>query len=303
MNAANQVYVFPDTMEVIHNDLFSRHVNLEESTIQLVHQLLAEVCHPDLKLPILPKTAQEALHLSNDPNVTLIQLRKAIEADALIAARMMAMANSALYCSIGQTSSLQAALARLGMDNIRRTLMTAVLESHILGGSASRRLDILRQHSILVAYVSQKLCEEIKLDSEYAFLCGLFHDIGQPILLSLLPKVAGDQSTSAEQHELVDVLHGVAGQRLLSTWNLPELAGIVARRHHSYGSPKKPEGYSQMANVIAVADRVAYCVGVGEWPLDNELAAVRALEDLNFEVERCADLMDWASELKSKLPA
>ena len=286
---------------VREDDLLRRHCALSEERRREVYGLLSTIVRDDLKLPILPANAQDALALAVAPDPEMSAIKKVIESDPLMAGRMMAAANSALYAGHGMVNSLRAALARLGVKSLQELLMRVVTEAHAFGDATDGRLATLRRHSLLTAHVTKKLCVELEVDAEYAFACGLFHDVGQSIMIELLRRHRPTGLSDHHDDELLDVLHPVAGERILAAWNLPPLIVEVALYHHAYGSPNDPGGYSYMSNIVAVADRIAYCVGVGDWPADNEYFAYTALEDLQLAPERCGQLMQWAESIAPEL--
>lgn len=284
-----------------NDDLLRRHSAMSEEARREVYGLLGTISRDDLELPILPSNARDALALAVAPDPELSAIRRVIESDPLMAGRLMAAANSGLYAGNGMVSSLRAALQRLGVQTLQELLMRVVTEAHAFGDATDGRLATLRRHSLLTAHVSKKLCAELDVDADYAFACGLFHDVGQSIMIELLSRHRPARVGIEHDAELLDVLHPVAGERILAAWNLPPAIVEVALQHHAYGSPNDPGGYSYMANLVAVADRIAYCVGVGDWPADNEYFAYTALEDLQLEPERCGQLMQWAESIIPEL--
>ena len=294
----------PDSGQTLSFDeaaLFGRHVEIDASTRAMILRLLQKLQDPQLKLPILPAKAQQALDIATRTDASLRELQQVIEADPLIAARVLAVGNSALYGSRSPATSLRSAVARLGGDALRSILMSVVLEAHALGGRADIRLETLRRHSLLVAHSARRLCQMLGMDDELAFMCGLFHDVGQSVLLKLLSKAPREDSMGYHEHDLIDVLHGVAGERLLMTWRLPAPAIEAAMRHHNYGERNSSAGYYPLSNAVALVDRLAYSIGVGEWPMDNETAALDAAEDLGITDVQLDSLRTWMTETAKKL--
>jgi hypothetical protein len=72
-------------------------------------------------------------------------------------------------------------------------------------------------------------------------------------------------------------------------------------RHHSYGDKQSGVDYHPLANVVALADRLAYCLGVGQWPMDNEAAVLDAAEDLALSESELDQLRTWMQTLAAKI--
>lgn len=64
--------------------------------------VLGRVLAPDFKLPMLPAVASQALAVASDPDISFQRIVKVLQEDPVIAARVMAVANSPLY-SMGTT--------------------------------------------------------------------------------------------------------------------------------------------------------------------------------------------------------
>ncbi|TPV92740.1 MAG: HDOD domain-containing protein [Myxococcales bacterium FL481] len=266
-----------------------------------VYRTLTTLGPQDLKLPVLPTLARDALALAMQPSPSMLEVSKLVEADPVMAGRFMAAANTAMYAGDTLVNSVHVAVRRLGDTVVQELLLRLVAEAHALGDGSDARLARLRRHSLLTAHLSSKLCAELDIEAGYAFACGLFHDIGQAVMLAVLARSRPTRVGPEHDDELLAVLHPLAGERLLAGWDLPPRIIDAALHHHAYGSPNDPGGYSHIGNLVAVADRIAYCVGVGEWPADNEYFAYTALEDLQLEPERCGQLMQWAEAVAAQL--
>lgn len=248
-----------------------------------------------LKLPMLPQAATEAIALANDPSTGMRDLGRVLKLDPLLAARVLAVANSSMYGS-GGVKSLEQALGRLGTGAIRDVLYQAVSDAHIFRGEDASFLQRERAHSLSVGKATRALCRRVGLDSDYAFVCGLLHDIGRPVLHEMFVKDPPDVDP-AQLPELLTGLHTVVGSRVARSWSLPPLVVEAIRRHHRYRNFGKAEGsYSQIGNVIAAADRIATHFGEGRpaTPINIEKDAV--FFELGLDVKTIAELVAEVAE-------
>ncbi len=264
---------------------------LREAAASVVKALDAD----RLKLPMLPQAATELISLANDPSAGMRDLSRVLRLDPLLAARVLAVANSSMYGS-GGVRSLEQALGRLGTGAIRDVLYQAVSDAHIFRGKDASFLHRERAHALSVGTATRALCRKIGLDSDYAFVCGLLHDVGRPVLHELFLQEPPDVEP-AQLTELVTGLHTVIGSRVARAWSLPPLVLEAIRRHHRYRNFGKTEGtYSQIGNVIAAADRFAqhFSDGPDAKPINVERDAV--FFELGLDVQAIDSLVAELAE-------
>jgi HD-like signal output (HDOD) protein len=87
-------------------------------------------------------------------------------------------------------------------------------------------------HSLAVGTLSDLLVQNVKSGNpEWAFMAGLLHDIGLPLLAVGLPeefrKITGNATSDAEiierERELLGFTHFDLGAELLARWNCPRM--------------------------------------------------------------------------------
>lgn len=242
-----------------------------------------------VKIPMLPQAATEAMKLAGDPKTSFKTVERVVSTDLMLAARVLAVANSPLYG--GQNvKSLALALQRLGTGTIRDVLYQAVAEAHIFRGSDGDALLEERAHAVTVGLAARAVCRRVGLDSGYAFVCGLLHDIGRPVLIELLRANPPPGLQEFELASIVDRLHPHFGAHLAQEWGLPKLVIEACRRHHGYIESEKRH-YSQIGNAIAVADRIAILRGFGREFRPLPLHQDRAYFDLGLTPADVEDIM------------
>lgn len=247
-----------------------------------------------LKLPMLPKAATEALQVANDPNVGIRSIERVVQADPLIAARVLGVANSAAFGG-HQVRTLSQALKRLGTGTIRDVLYQAVSEAHIFRGESGAALARERDHGVAVAHGTQAICRSLGIESTYAFVCGLLHDIGRTVLMELF-STDPPSLTEEELNTLILRLHPLIGSKLARKWSLPSLVSEGCRRHHIYRDWRKQGTYSQIGNIVAAADRIGLHHGVGRRSKRINMMKDRCFFDLGMEP---GQVMEIVSQLVS----
>ena len=101
---------------------------MEQAIIETISQQLEQrIGNKSLVLPMLPQVITQVLSLVNDVDSDASALAKLIQSDQALAGHVMRIANSAAYSPNAKMTSLQQAIARLGMQNIAEIAMAATM--------------------------------------------------------------------------------------------------------------------------------------------------------------------------------
>jgi putative nucleotidyltransferase with HDIG domain len=220
---------------------------------------------PSFRLPMLPAAAMQALVLANDSGAGAREIEAAVAEDPGLTARVLRVASAPLYGVVGGVTSLRAAVLRLGQVTLRDVLYQAVAEAHVFRGGAERRLEILRAHSVGVGHATRVVAQAVGSRTEDAFLCGLLHDLGRPILLQVLAEGAGEVPEE-QWSRVIDLAHVDVGVAVGRMWGLPAavLDGIAHHHGPRPGGPaRQPEDQGAGA-LVAAGEALAYHYGVGD---------------------------------------
>ena len=90
-------------------------------------QLEQRIESKSLTLPMLPQVTTQVLALVNNIDSDALELAKLIQSDQALAGHVMRIANSAAYSPNSDITSLQQAIARLGMQNIAEIALAATM--------------------------------------------------------------------------------------------------------------------------------------------------------------------------------
>lgn len=260
-----------------------------ERIVEVAHRLVKRVREDSLAVPMLPQAASEVLAIANDPSTPLLAVERVVQTDPLLAARVLAVANSARYGST-RVGSLKNALARLGSGTVRDVLYEAVAHAHVFRGSG---LGAELEHAVGVARIAVSVCQQLRVASDHAFVGGLLHDIGRALILGMLDKMR-EELSPADRATIIEVAHARIGAEVAARWKLPQLVADVCLHHHRDPSTA---GYSQFANIVAVADKIALHLGLGRKVKPIDLSSDRCFFDLGLDRDRVMDLVVAAAEL------
>lgn len=151
------------------------------------------------------------------------------------------MANSVMYRGSMEITSLQNAMARIGLKNVKDVVITLGIQSKAYNiANFEEILAKIWENSISTAVVAQGLAKSMLADKEASFLAGLLSNIGKPVLVQICSKVENKEKLDAQ---------GRARQARTAfdpkTWRMPglrETLGLEASRKRSTlkGTPGSP---------------------------------------------------------------
>lgn len=213
-----------------------------------------------LVLPTLPEVALKVREVVDDPDATAAQLADIITTDAALSARLLKVANSALYRGRIPTESVQMAVSRLGMSMVRNLVTSLVMEQMFQPTSArlEKRLRELWEHSTKVAASCQLIAKNIpNIKTDEAMLAGLIHKIGVlPILMKAdeMPELVKDSKTL---DQIIHNLHPRIGKAILESWEFPE-SMIKAVFQHENINYNSGDAGPDLTDVVQVANLQSY---------------------------------------------
>lgn len=135
---------------------------------------------------VFPTTAELALkvqRLIDDPDCSIDALAKLVQADPVLAARVVAVANSVIYNRSGRAiADVRSAVSRLGFNTLRVLAAAVVVRQmeSMAGTPGHRKLAMaLWEHTAHVAALAQVIARRVtKVNPDTAFFAGIIHEIG-----------------------------------------------------------------------------------------------------------------------------
>ena len=204
-------------------------------------------------LPVMPEVAAKVLNLAEGKlEISFKQLESIIKVDPALTAKILKIANSAMYARQREVKSLQTAITLLGFKNIRSLVLLISAANMFPRMRKSGFYAAYWRHSLVSAVLARALAVRCGRPdtAEEAFIAGLLHDIGQAILYSSAPEQY-EQALEAEklgalaletiEEQMFGVNHRQVGGALLKKWNFPAPLVDTALEHESLniGSPHK----------------------------------------------------------------
>lgn len=199
-----------------------------------------------LELPSLPDIALKVRNAASDPDVSIDEIVRIIEADPAMAARLIQVANSPINKTTAPIRGIRDTIMRLGLLATRNLVLGLAMKQLFKADNPMLidRMHELYEHSIEVAAICYAIGRRVRHpQQDYLLLAGLVHDIG------VIPIIAHIESTgllidSREELEgVIQKLRGTIGAMVVRDWGLPPDLVIVAEQAEQWSrkSGDKPD--------------------------------------------------------------
>lgn len=250
------------------------------------------------EVPAMPNVIIKALSIVKDPEAGAKELAGIISCDQSLSTKVLSLVNSAYYGFPQQITSINRALALLGMMKAKNIIVTVAMRPLII----SQGDKTLWEHSIKTAVASEHIAKYLKLmDPDEAFVIGFLHDIGKIVLniqspeyMEKIRQLVQDGSNSVEAEQMFfETDHTQMGSLLAKKWQLPILLNNVIKYHHQPEMSSMPSACS----LVQLADMLVYD---GQYAEEIKQVALKAL---NLNIEEPQILRETIGEKASVLLA
>jgi HD-like signal output (HDOD) protein len=243
-------------------------VEAVESTTPSPESLLADLqqrlASPTYHPPLLPAAAIRLAQLARQKDVEYRAIREVLEEAPILTAAVLRLAQSSYYRRAEPLRTIEQAMTRLGIRTIADLFLQVSTTTRIFraaGYDAPMRL--LREHSIATAHLARVVCRYTPAFEEYAFLCGLLHDVGAGAGILALADSLREKPRPATSDEVVStvfLVHERCSEMLARAWDLPGDVVLVLGHHHDLTIGGVVHPY---AATICIADALANDLGFG----------------------------------------
>ena len=220
-------------------------------------------------LPPLPHVAAQAIALIEDPNISASRLTDLLGKDPALAARVLKIANSAMFSCQREITTLNQAIMVIGFKALKGIIVAATLRQ--LNRKFGPTEKMVWENSTCTAAACQIISKHLKKTyADEAFLLGLLHDLGKIVLLRQMTKEyeaivqetkQGRQFFDIEQSEL-GFGHQLIGALVAKKWNFShETCQVILHHHDPVESTASP--IDEKTLVVQTADMIAHVAGYG----------------------------------------
>jgi HD-like signal output (HDOD) protein len=266
----------------------------------------------DVGIPPCPTILTKLVKEMREDEPDFRRVAQLIGADVGLAATMLKTVNSPFYGLRAKATTVQQAVALLGLRNITQTV-TGLLLANAFPVASSRLMAKFWRDSVRVAYVAAHLAAQTRMgDRQDAYTFALFRDIGVPVMLRrhrdyeefFGAAIKTPQMTLPElEGERYGATHCELGAQLAHSWLLPDTLCEGIAVHHQYRAWQRRLAEDAPPALVLpalafVAERLCADVQGTPAPLEWELGGASALGMLGVAE---ADLPGFATEAASWL--
>ncbi len=164
--------------------------------LEAFRSIAAQAGRGDLTFPTNVEATLRLQRALSDPDLHADEAARLVQAEPLLAARTVAIANSVAYNRAGNgVTNVRAAVKRVGfrtLNALAAAVIVRQLDSKITRPDLRAKADQLWQHSAHVAALSQVIARRItRVDPDTALFAGIVHEVGGFYLLSRAEEFPG----------------------------------------------------------------------------------------------------------------
>lgn len=213
----------------------------------------------------LPTVASRILGLLEDDNVDIRDISRVIETDPSLTLKLLRVANSPLYATRTEVTSIHQAIITLGLSRLTNIVLGVSIFSKFLMSSNKSVTQLMEKfwwHASCTGMVAKSLSTKInKFYKENEFIGGLLHDIGKLAMiqfdtekyLEVVDKVDKGALDVEAELDVFGADHLEVGSAIAKLWKLPrELTNIIS--YHN--DPKNAPENNDLIAVVRLPDQL-----------------------------------------------
>jgi len=272
-------------------------INEEETLDRLVKQ--------GVKLPPQPRVLIELQKLLLSDDYEIRSVAKVIGQDPGIAALLFRAARSPAFSRAKNATTLEQILMVVGIKQVFNLVQAASLATSI-NDSTRRAFEVFWNRAQDIAQMAAIVAEDrvsvCNVFPDQAYLAGIFHECGVPVLMMRFPKYceslrledATCWPSLSEEDAKFDVDHCSVGFLVARHWGLPDFVCDAIRFHHDLPEEKTIGAASTLVAIIQLASHYYHRLHHVDDPLWNKIGA-RVLSELGFGPDDESDFYELIS--------
>lgn len=210
-------------------------------------------------IPAMPNVIVKALGIIKDDQSGTKELAEIMSYDQALTSQVLKLVNSAYYGFAQEITSVNKALALLGMSQTRNIII-AVAMKPMLTSQGGRDM---WKHAIRCAVAAEYLANKLNIaDGGDAFTIGFLHDIGK-IVLNIVDTASCQKVRTMvkngldiidAENEIFETNHADMGFLLAKKWKLSVLLANCIKYHHDPLSSSMP----QVSTLAYAANKISH---------------------------------------------
>jgi HD-like signal output (HDOD) protein len=254
-------------------------------------------------IPSLPTVAVRVVRSGTKTSANAHILADIIHADSALTEYVLRIASSAAKRPTMPITSLQHAIAWLGLDDVANIAFTLALQGKMLHVEGQhRKARRLWRHSLASALWARQLAHLLARETGVCYLAGLLHNIGRAVVLGILHDViefAGLRLAGNEYDCLIELFQREVSERVIAAWALPPPVPAVVARWHAYAAAG---ALCWECNVVNVAHKLAdFTLHEPAMLTRDQLVLDQGYRDLGLASKDADPLFDSLGDINAEL--
>ena len=262
---------------------------------------VAEQVLNGIHLPPCPAALHAAMNEARSNDADPMKIARMVSQDVGLSAPLLKLANSPYFGLRNKVSSVQQAVAVLGLKNTVNLLRNVALRANVAPNLPG--MDAFWNRSSMTALAASHIAAQVPGASrEDAYTVGLFHDCGIPVLMQKYPGYLKDVdeisrisgNVCVAENTRYSTTHAVVGNLLARNWLLPRNICRAILRHHDLTvfSQVADQDSTDICNWASIVQAAEYIVDSHLYLRNSEWAMWQplALEHLQFSTQEFDEL-------------
>jgi HD-like signal output (HDOD) protein len=231
-------------------------------------------------IPPRPQALLTVAAEAKKPEPAIPVIAKAINSDIAISSAILQVCNSAAFRRARQIESIDQAVMILGLKRIIPLVKAVALKASM---AQSAKLEAFWKRASNIANATVAVCKAINKPelTDHAYMLGLFHDAGIPIMFQhfddyadflALAEAEGWDAYMEEEQSRFETTHSTIGAILGQQWKLPKVMIEVIYYLHDvdgiYSSGELNKVGLDLLSILKISRNVAHFKEFGEY--DNQ---------------------------------
>ncbi len=225
-------------------------------------------------LPPMPHVASRAISMVENPDTTAQELTDVLQSDTALAARVLKIANSAMFSRQREITTLNQAIMIIGFKALKGIIVAATLRQ--INKSFGQLEKLIWENSMCTAMCASLITKRLrKRYVEEIFLLGLLHSLGQIVLLAqsetskdykkVLEKIRDEHSDYASSEQAIfGFAHPLIGALVAKKWNFsPETCQIILHYRDTIETGAPESDLEEKTAIVQISDLVSHAAGIG----------------------------------------
>ena len=263
------------------------------------------------KLFSLPDIYIRLRTVMRNPDFTMAEITSLIASDPALTGRFLRLVNSPLYSGVHTISTIDHAVAMLGVDQIHDVVLSAAVADtfkHIPGNIINMRK--FWKESYFCSVLARLLAKENGMTGKDRMaVIGLLHDLGHLVMYTAIPIEAKKTIAIAQQKkqplylaekELLGFDYATVGGYLMQQWGLPKEFELTITNHIK---PDKAKEFTLETALLHLSVQLTKSKTPEEFGKEPFTISPSIWSQINLTIDQCFECRELAEELTTEAGA